>query len=499
MAKNYISNDDGLTPHLLRKALSISDIESNVPFQLHLTQSLQVLTVEKILRFVPGKRLVAFAKWGDTEVVAKLFFHLKQAKSSAMKDARGIKALIEANIPTPKLLYEGSLANQLEVYIILIEKIFPAKNLDEIWKTKKDTKDALALMRTVIIEIATQHVLGILQHDLHMKNFLVTDQCLYSLDGNKIFKYNYPLSKKVSLHYLAIFLVQLGAGTTQLQNELYQIYAQSRGWPLSKADVHYLQRAYYRVGLDFHRRFLKKIFRDCTLFKKMTTFNLSIMYDREYKSPEFLHLLNHPDAFFDHPQSELLKSGRSSTVVKVTINNRHLVIKRYNTKNKWHWLRRAFRKTRAESSWRLAQFLCLRGLSTAKPIAFINSHFLGLRSKSYFIMEYVPGKNIGDYFNHYQSHDERFQQIALHVLTLLKNLKELRITHGDLKKTNILIQNDYPVLIDLDGMRCFQSTLLFKRAFRHDLHRFMRNWDHHSTIYQLFSQLFLKKMSFKND
>lgn len=489
----YVRNNDLLTQNVLREALSISDIDLSVPLQFNLDQSSQVLTIEKILRFVPGKRLVAFAKWGDTEVVAKIFFHARQSKQSAFKDARGIKALMEANIPTPKLLYTGAVTHQPELQIILIEKIYPAKNLDELWKSKKSINDILPLMRAVTIEIATHHVLGILQHDLHMKNFLVTDQCLYSLDGNKIFKYNHPISKKVSLQYLALFLVQLGAGTTQLQSDLYQTYVKSRGWPILKRDIRYLQRVYHRVGLDLHRRYLKKIFRDCTLFKKISTFNLSIMYDREYKSAEFLQLLHHPETYFNHPDSQTLKTGRSATVIKVIVNNRPLVIKRYNIKNKWHWLRRTLRETRAENSWRLAQFLCLRGFATAKPIAFINRHFFGLRSQSYFIMEYVQGENIGDYFNHYQAEDYRIKKVSSHILTLLKSLKELRITHGDLKKTNILIHNEHPVLIDLDGMQSFQSTLLFQKAFRQDIRRFMRNWENNTTIHQLFTHLLMQK------
>jgi len=50
-----------------------------------------------------------------------------------------------------------------------------------------------------------------------------------------------------------------------------------------------------------------------------------------------------------------------------------------------------------------------------------------------------------------------------------------RITHGDLKDTNIFITENGPVLIDLDGMKVHSWKLLFKINRYKDIARLTRN------------------------
>lgn len=466
-----------------------ADITLKVPFHLILADSNRALVCEKIIRFVPQKRLVAFAKWGNEEVIAKLFFNRKEAKDASFRDARGVKALQNANIPTPKLLYEGIALNQQHLHVILLEKINNAFTLADCFRAKSSIEEITPLMRAVTIEIATHHVLGILQHDLHFKNFLITESLIYSLDGSKIKKYDKPLSHKLSIKYFALFLMQLGVGTEELREELFRIYAKSRGWILNKSDHKLLQANLQYLRQDYGRRYLKKIFRDCTLFKKISNSKQSIMYDRDYKSDAFMEFLHNPEKVFSDINTEILKAGRSCTVAKITIGEHTLVVKRYNIKNSWHWLRRFFRKTRAAKSWRLSQRLQLSGVLTAKPVAFIDTHYLGLRGKSYFVMEYVTGKNVGDYFSDAKLDDPIKKNVAKNIIRLFKNLKELNLIHGDLKMTNILISNDKPLLIDLDGMIEYRSKRVMNKAFENEIQRFMINWQDSPTIFTLFYYL----------
>src|SRR5205085_4110489 len=115
----------------------------------------------------------------------------------------------------------------------------------------------------------------------------------------------------------------------------------------------------------------KKIFRDCTDFACFRDRRTKGMYDRKYAGPQLMAFLSSPESIFDSPHAIVLKAGRSSTVIKVTLDNRELVIKRHNLKNFWHWSRRMLRSTRAFHSWRLAQKLRLFGVTTARPVTFI--------------------------------------------------------------------------------------------------------------------------------
>jgi tRNA A-37 threonylcarbamoyl transferase component Bud32 len=278
-------------------------------------------------------------------------------------------------------------------------------------------------------------------------------------------------------------------GTTRLQQELFTVYAKSRGWIIKQADFDWLKTFVAKKNKERWQRYQKKIVRNCTAFARITTLHRAISYDRAYQSPAFLDFLHDPEKFFTQQGVSVLKAGRSATVIKIILDGRAFVVKRYNIKNKWHWLRRCLRETRAAASWRLSQRLRLFGIATAKPIAYIENRFLGLRGRSYFVMEYVGGASIGEFFSAYSAEEKHFTQVASLIKDMLHHLAELKITHGDLKMTNILLANDQPLLIDLDGMREHGNVFSFRRTFQKEIKRFMKNWDHYPKVAALFNTL----------
>jgi tRNA A-37 threonylcarbamoyl transferase component Bud32 len=455
-------------------------------FQVVLKDHLDILYCQEIIRIIPGKRIVAAGLWGNKEVVAKLFFESRNATRHAQRDAQGIKALLAAGVLTPLLHFQGKAADR-RIHVLIFEKI-SGVSLDRIWQQTQDQPEIIPLMQAVTLELATQHVLGVLQHDLHFKNFIVRDKKIYTIDGGDVEIFDAPLSKKDSLENLALFFSQLGVGKDKLQQTLFQIYAKARGWLIKKADLIWLETALNRWTSKRVEQYNKKIMRSCTAFACEETSRQLTIYDRDVESAEFLTCLKNLDLMIASPAATLLKSGRSATVVKVSIDNRPYIIKRYNIKHMGHWLRRCLRPSRAVKSWRLGLRLSLLGIATAKPIAFVEHRFLGLRGKSYLIMEYVEGEHAGEYFAASVRDTEMGSTTANKIVALLENLAKLHLTHGDLKMTNILFEKQSPILIDLDGMKEHQTLLLFKHFFHKEVKRFMRNWRDRPTIYALFEQ-----------
>lgn len=477
---------NSLKQNITWKTLYRADKTIKVPFQLSLSDTNELLLCQEVIRIIPGKRLVAFGLWNNTEVAIKLFYEKRKAKRDCSRDVFGVEALMQANVPTPKLFFKGAADNK-RIHVLIYEKITEANSIETLWQEKKSIADLAPLMHAVTIEIATQHVLGILQHDLHLKNFLVTDKCIYTLDGGKISKFDHPLDKNISMEYLSLFLVQLGVGVSDLQQELFDAYTKSRGWLIKSSDIKFFNKMMARNNQTRWQRYKKKIFRNCSSFKRFNKINKSMMYDRGYESSEFIHFLQNPEKFLNQPTTVFLKPGRSSTVAKVIVDKREFVVKRYNIKDTWHWFRRCLRLTRAVKSWRVGQHMYASGVATAKPVAYIEHHILGLRGKSYFIMEYIEGQNIGNYFAHCS--DEQSLQMAKNILELFNSLFELRITHGDLKMTNILIENERPVLIDLDGVQEHHSMLSLRYSFKNEMKRFMQNWENQPRVRVLFEGL----------
>lgn len=472
-------------PEINRNILKKAARSIPIPFKLKLHEHDQPVFCNKAIRVIPGKRLVAFGTWENKPIVAKLFFEWGKAEKNLKRDLAGIEMLTQANVPTPRCLFHGTDKTK-RIHILLFERIMDSCNLDILWHEKTDINELLPLLRAVTVELATQHVLGIVQKDLHLKNFLITSKMIYTLDGGSIEQTGKLLPKKESIEHLALFFSQLGVGTEKLREELFEVYANSRSWIVRPGDLELLKQSLKMNLANRWMRFSHKIMRNCTAFQRTQKWNSLTLHDREYHSENFKNFIDNIDTFVNQPHAKMLKAGRSSTVVKVKIDQHYLVVKRYNIKNIFHWLRRCLRPSRAAHSWQVAQHLRLMGVSTAKPVAFIEKHFLGLRHKSYFIMEYVNGENASHYFENDSIEHAVFDTVAKRILILIRQLAELQMTHGDLKATNILIHHDKPVLIDLDGMQEHPNRLSLQRAYKKEMQRFMKNWQRKPEVLKLF-------------
>jgi RIO-like serine/threonine protein kinase len=50
------------------------------------------------------------------------------------------------------------------------------------------------------------------------------------------------------------------------------------------------------------------------------------------------------------------------------------------------------------------------------------------------------------------------------------------ISHGDFKAANFIVSGDKLFVIDLDGMRKHSFRWRFRKAFKRDCERLMKNW-----------------------
>jgi tRNA A-37 threonylcarbamoyl transferase component Bud32 len=488
--KNYIvtsfnQREEPTLTSLTWADLYAADFSFNMPFQLDFSDH-QVFLSEQVVRVIPKRRLVAFGLWQGKQVAIKIFFDSKLALQQMEKDIAGINLLKKNKIPTPELWYQGNTKDK-KIYVLIFERLVTAKNLQQIWQEKNTIDEVFPYLELAIVEIATQHVLGLVQSDLHLKNFLLNDKTIYTLDGAQIEFSAELLPKKPSMNNLALFLAQLGIDTEIYQEKLFRHYAKARGWSLKSEDIHELFILIAKWNNQRWKKFAKKIFRDSSDYVHMHTWGSTAMYDRFFEGPELIKFLSYPHAAFYHPTAKLLKAGNSATVIKITLDQRELVIKRYNMKSIWHRLRRCLRETRARKCWRLAQKLSLFAISTPRPVAFIEHTHFGFRGKSYYVTEYVKAIHAGEYFTFYQSQDEKISTMIKRITRLLKNIIKLEITHGDLKITNILVdRTEQPVLIDLDGAVEYATLSGLKKAWRKEITRFLSNFHYHRSLREKF-------------
>ena len=103
--------------------------------------------------------------------------------------------------------------------------------------------------------------------------------------------------------------------------------------------------------------------------------------------PEGLALLKDLDGAIRN--GVLIKDGNSATIARVEVDCQQWVIKRYNIKNFWHWLKRCWRPSRAAVSWRNAHLLEQLGIETPAPIAMLEQRWGWLRGRAYYVSQCI--------------------------------------------------------------------------------------------------------------
>lgn len=458
----------------------------SVPFQLSVdtgTDDLEcTLTCTAILRHLPGKRIVCAGNWyGRGPVVAKVFFDPSAAERHFARELRGIHAMQEALIPTPELLFEGSLKDS-RAKLLLFRNMQDFENMTERLARSRDHDEHIGVLEKVTEAIARLHAAGLIQRDIHPDNFLVSENVVMVIDGNDIKKAAVtPLPQKRSLSNLALFLAQFAPDFDTLHSPVLSRYIMCRKW---RADPHMLNilsgetQRWRKWRLN---KFLPKTRRNCSAFMAHKEWRRFWACDREWHSSALQMLLADPDAFIE--SGTILKAGNSATVAKITIDSQTVVVKRYNIKNIWHAMRRFLRPSRAMASWTNAHCLKFFGIDTPRPLAIIEERWGIFRKRAYFIMTYLPGQTIDQALRDSAGNELVIARILDQLEKLLGQFAAAKISHGDFKASNFLISSGKVYIIDLDGLRLHSRSSSFERAYHRDLLRLQRNWNEFTNIH----------------
>ena len=85
---------------------------------------------------------------------------------------------------------------------------------------------------------------------------------------------------------------------------------------------------------------------------------------------------------------------------------------------------------------------------------------------------------IKKHLQQYEAEPDTALNVVRRVVAMLRSLAKLEVTHGDLKASNIIMNESLqPVLIDLDGAAEHASAAGLRKAWHAEVQRFMRNFD----------------------
>jgi len=182
-----------------------------------------------------------------------------------------------------------------------------------------------------------------------------------------------------------------------------------------------------------------------------------------------------------------LKDDRTTTVAQVEFQGEHIIIKRYNARSQWHRINRAVRRSRASRSWRSSYKFARAGLNVAKPLLMLEGRLSLLRRTAYFVSECVDGQELLSSLEGFSAAE---QQTVLHeIQTAFNNMRVAKLSHGDLKATNLIWHQSRLVFIDLDASRSHAKQRSWQAAHTKDRARLLKNWRNNEELLQLFSAI----------
>jgi len=443
------------------------------PFQLLIKRTYAEKRTERLLctallRIIPGRREVYDALWGDSSVIAKVFSHKISARRHLKREWRGLSLLASRGLSAPKPLFYGRTEDKR--WAVVVEKIADSSTaLDVLQETHEPAKE-LDLLVLVCKELAKQHGKGVLQKDLHLGNILLEGDKVFALDAGQIQFSQRELGRKNSISQLAMLASCLPDNNTESIAKLCVEYFKVRGWRFGKSD-----RISFQKQLAVHRkRLLRKGLKKCLRTSKrhlrFKTSRYISVFDRDFcqeaKPPDFIEQI---DALMD--EGQILKNGNTCYVSRLRWNGKDVVVKRYNHKGFIHSLRHTIKRSRARRGWLHGHRLGMLGISTPKPLVYIEQLKEKVVWKSYLVTEYVEGQKLYDFLRDGNVSKKELSKVTRQVKNLLDKMGKYRITHGDLKHSNILITENGTVLTDLDGMKVHKWNRIYKLRHAKDLGR----------------------------
>lgn len=193
------------------------------------------------------------------------------------------------------------------------------------------------------------------------------------------------------------------------------------------------------------------------------------------------------------PLEHTLKQDIATTIWRQEYGAQILVIKRYNTQNIWHAIRRSFRRSRARNCWNMSKIFALADINTPARVAVIQEWLGPFKLRSWFVNQHINGVDLDNYLYAREPHkipkEKQIKKVYDGINSLFENLKIHRLKHGDLKATNILLSENKLYLIDLDAAHQYNFSPGLERAQRKDWLRFMKNWRQQTEVQRRFETI----------
>lgn len=272
-----------------------------------------ILQPQKTLRFLSKRRAVSLAAWQGKPVIAKVFWGAK-AKGQLRSNLQGYDYLTQANILSPKLLYQGMNANG-DATVAIFELLTDGQIIDEtLIQTNVDTIAKLAAVLTQL------HQAKLRQKDLHFSNFFLKAEGLFVLDTASISHSTQTLKQEQCLADVIELMLQIPATMVKQREQFLHSYLQYRHWQLDQRQQMLFQNLYNKIQQEKIKRHCKRSLRNTTQNICLKSASQFLICNRKRYEQDLKNFLNHIDQHLQ--QAQLIASNHGQKILQLKFENK---------------------------------------------------------------------------------------------------------------------------------------------------------------------------------
>ena len=421
------------------------------------------------IRSVPKKRDVYDGVYEGKCVIVKVFRDAFKSSIHCRKEWKGLQELGRRGIRSPEALMLGRCDDGSR--LVVIEKITDSEVVFDYFGSLDEVDEKVKILKMVCVELADQHKQGVFQQDLHLGNFLLKDDKLFTIDPSEIRFISGELQMRRSLKQLAGILCNVSDEDGDAIRILCEEYFLRRGYGRCDRFIKRIMKYRASIKEKVIKSSLKKSLRTSKRTLKIRNRKVRAVFMRDFPGDsDPYELACSLDGMMD--AGEVLKRGNTCYVSRVHWGGKDVVIKRYNNKGIFHSIRHTIKGSRARKNWLYSQYLQMIDVANPAVLAYVEFCYLGIIRTSYVINQFVDGSSIQEYLTNSELSHKDKNAIIKRTEKLLSRLIQYRLTHGDMKPSNILICDDQPVLIDLDSMQLHRFSFALKFCSKRMLRKF---------------------------
>ena len=182
------------------------------------------------------------------------------------------------------------------------------------------------------------------------------------------------------------------------------------------------------------------------------------------------------DAYMD--QGEIIKDEEGHKIVSLNLKGQSFVIKKYQIKGLWHYLRKLFSQTRALTAWKAYHWFNAAEIKTFNIVAVIERYNSLSTTESYLISLYQDGERL----DKVDLNKQQEYLIENRLSSFFKRLRWIGFNHGDAKSSNFFLFNKELFVFDLDISKRRLFKFRQKNKITKDQSRILKSFEENKKI-----------------